>query len=72
MAETRTAHYLKYFFVKHEKNTNINAGSAKGLKYALIASGNLNAKSAQGLKYAFTENEKIIARSAKGLKYAPH
>ena len=44
MTETRTAHYLKYFW--NTENTNINAGSAKGVRYALITSGNLNAKSA--------------------------
>ena len=69
MAETRTAHYLKYF-CKHE-NTNINAESVKGPKYALITSGNLNAKSVVGPKYALITGKKITVRSAKGPKYAP-
>ena len=62
MVETRTAHYLKYLC--EHGNTNINAGSAKEVRYALITSGNLNAKSAGGLKCALTADEKITVRSA--------
>ena len=40
------------------KNTNINAGSVKEVKYALITSGNLDAKSAVGPKYALITGKK--------------
>ena len=61
-AETRTAHYLKYFW--NTKNTNINAGSAKGPKYARITDKNLDAESAAGPKYAPITGKKITVRSA--------
>ena len=66
--KNRSARYLKFF--ANTENTNINAGSVKEVRYALITSGNLNAKSAEGLKYALTAKENISAKIAPGLKYA--
>ena len=62
MAETRTAHYLNIY--ANTENTNINAKSAEGPKYASITDKNHDAKSAEGLKYALITGKNITARSA--------
>ena len=49
---------LSEIFMRTRKNTNINAKSAEGPKYARITDKNLDAKSAAGPKYALITGKK--------------
>ena len=87
MAETRTAHYLKYLcrHGKYKYRCRECGGSqicphnrqskpvkiAEGLKYVGITGKKINAKIVEGLKYAPITDKKLTAKSVKGLKYAP-
>ena len=61
---------LKYALITGE---NLNAKSAKGLKYALMNRHiNINAKSAEGLKYAPITDKKLTCKECGGTQVCPH